>query len=135
MMELFGTDNLIYGYSRAQAISDGELIDVTETAREAGFMAPVAMTRAAWVDCVEWTAATDKRKTTYQDEAGRLWDVLYLASLAAKRRIDGQVRYFDLHRVPTQGRGSRPRQVLLKMTIGPGDSAAPVITISQPDED
>ena len=45
---LFSDADLIHSYSRAQAIEDGVLVDVSETAREAGFTVPVAITRAAW---------------------------------------------------------------------------------------
>ena len=46
---------IIYVYTRAQALEDGVLIDVSDTAREAGFKCPVALTSAAYADCVEWT--------------------------------------------------------------------------------
>src|SRR6185437_8267129 len=36
---------VIYSYTRAQAIADGVLVDVSETAKEAGFKYPVALTR------------------------------------------------------------------------------------------
>ena len=62
MNELFQASDVIHTHTRAQLIEDGDLIDVSETAREAGFTVPVAITRAAWADCVEWTAETDKRK-------------------------------------------------------------------------
>lgn len=133
MKEIFG--EVISSYSRAQAIEDGYLIDVSETAREAGFTVPVAMTRAAWADCVEWTAETGKRKATCQDEAGRLWDVLYMARLAARARGDQARRLFELYRVPVQGRGITPRRAVLAMHIGPGDQREPVITIGLPHED
>jgi len=42
--ELFGP--VIDAYSRAQAIEDGVLVDVSATAREAGLRYPVALTRA-----------------------------------------------------------------------------------------
>ena len=35
-------------YTRAQAIEDGFLVDVSETPREAGFKIPVALTRTVW---------------------------------------------------------------------------------------
>ncbi len=70
---------VIYAYSRAQALADGTLNDVSEVAREAGFACPVALTSAAWCDCVAWSQA-DSQRQGYQDEAGRLWDVLWLAS-------------------------------------------------------
>ena len=69
-------DASIYAYTRAQALEDGVLVDVTETANEAGFRVPVAMTTAAWADTVEWTEADSKRQTS-QDESGRLWDVMW----------------------------------------------------------
>ncbi len=41
---LFKDADLIPVYTRAQALADGVLVDVTETAKEAGFRAPVALT-------------------------------------------------------------------------------------------
>ena len=35
-------------YTRAQAIEDGILVDVSDTACEAGFTIPVAVTRTVW---------------------------------------------------------------------------------------
>lgn len=131
MAEIFGEP--IHIYTRAQAIEDGVLVDVTETAAEAGFKWPVAMSRAAWEDCVAWGEADNKRQT-YQDESGRLWDVLWMASRAAKRGGSEPIR-FQLYRVPHGGRGVRPRLVTLKMVAGPGDLGGPVITIMQPNED
>ena len=132
MREMF--DEPIHTYSRAQGIEDGILVDVSKTASEAGFSVPVALTRAAWADCVEWTEADSKRQT-YQDEQGRLWDVLWMASIAARRNRGGDCCRFKLYRVPRGGRGFRPRLVELVMRIGPGDSGEPVITIMQQGED
>lgn len=128
---LFG--NVIYAYTRADAIADGTLVDVTETAREAGFRLPVAVTAAAWADCVAWSEADSKRQTA-QDEAGRLWDVLWMATIAA-RQAQGERVPFQLYRVPRGGRGTRPKLTTLHLHIGPGDDCAPVITILMPHED
>jgi hypothetical protein len=49
---LFDNGALIYRYSRADAIRDGVLIDVSEMAREAGGRLPVALTQAGWERCV-----------------------------------------------------------------------------------
>jgi hypothetical protein len=40
-------NEIIYSYTRKQAIADGVLIDVTELAKEAGFKCPVAFTSSA----------------------------------------------------------------------------------------
>ena len=50
---LFDDDDLISSYTRAQAIADGQLIDVSEMAREAGIRYPVALTATVWARCVE----------------------------------------------------------------------------------
>ncbi len=68
--------DFIYKYTRAQAIADGVLVDVTETANESGFRWPVALTRAVWEDCVAWSEEDSKRQV-HQTESGRLWDVLF----------------------------------------------------------
>lgn len=132
MNEIFG--EVIYSYTRRQAIEDGQLICVTEIAEEVGFRIPVAITRAAWADCVEWDEA-DSRRQTYQDEAGRLWDVLWMAMNAARRGAGAQSLVFQLYRVPRGGRGVRARLVKLVAHIGPGDDSDPAITISLPGED
>ena len=41
---------VISAYSRVQAIADDVLINVTETAKEAGFIYPVAVTAELWGD-------------------------------------------------------------------------------------
>lgn len=124
---------VVYGYSRAQAVADGLLVDVSVMAKEAGFSVPVALTSAAWSDCVEW-CDRDSIRQTHQDEAGRLWDVLWLARLAARRAQGGTVA-FALYRVPRGGKGRMPRKVTMHMLIGPGDVAEPVITVMMPGED
>lgn len=124
----------IYAYTRAQALEDGVLVDVTETAKEVGFRVSVAMTTAAWADTVEWTEADSKRQTS-QDQSGRLWDVVWMAYLTVRRGGMESRKAFQLLRVPRGGRGVRPRLTTLHIHIGPGDNGEPVITIMQPHED
>lgn len=103
--EIFGAPALVY--TRAQAIADGMLVDVSATASEAGFRVPVALTRAAWADCVRWD----------------------------DRDSDAQAFRFQLYRIPRGGKGLRPRLVDLVCHIGPGDNGEPVSTITLPGED
>lgn len=110
------------------------MVDVTPTAHEAGFRLPVALTTAAWQDTVEWSS-TDNQRQTHQDESGRLWDVLWMAYLAARIQPNGSRVAFQLLRVPRGGRGTRPRLTTLHMHIGPGDRGEPVVTLMQPHED
>jgi hypothetical protein len=122
-------DDLIYRYSRADAIRDGVLIDVTATAREAGFKYPVALTSAAWARCVAVPPGL-----AGQDEAGRLWDVLWLLACAVRGGAGGREVCFGVH-VRDDDRDGTPPLVLLKALCGPGDEGEPVITVMLPDED
>lgn len=124
----------IHAYTRAQAIADGVLVDVTETAREAGFRLPVAITSTAWAKTVEWSEVDSVRQTP-QDEAGRLWDVVWMSYVTARRVNVGCRVTVQLHVVPRGGTGTRPRLTTLSMVIGPGDDGEPVITLMNPDED
>jgi hypothetical protein len=120
---------IIYAYTRAQAIEDGELVDVSETAREAGIKFPVAVTRAVWVKYVEIPEGV-----TCQDERGRLWDILWMLRCNAGR--GGDTLFFKLYvRNHNRERLSSRDLVTLKAICGPGDTPEPVITIMLPDED
>lgn len=125
---MFDDADLIHAYSRAEALADGTLIDVTETAREAGFRVPVALTRTAWFDCVAW-GPDDSARVVHQDQSGRLWDVLWMARLAARGKQGVSQLSFSMLRVARDSKDGRPTAVTLLMDIGPGDEGEPVITI------
>lgn len=126
---------VISTYTRAQAIEDGVLIGAGSMAQEVGFKWPVAVTSAAWADCVTWTE-DDNRQQVYQDESGRLWDVLFMASHAIRTRSgSGDRLLFQLYRVPRDRRSTKAELTTLKLIVGPGDQGEPVITILLPHED
>ena len=129
--------NAIDTYSRARAIADGLLVQVAERlAREAVFTVPVAVSAAAWADCVAWSDADNRRTGACQDEQGRLWDVLWMTRCAIRRAPRRTERVpVQLYRVPRDGREVCPQPASLEAGCGPGDNAEPVITIMQPGED
>lgn len=124
----------IFSYTRSQALADGVLVDVSAVAEGFGFRIPVALTVGVWCDCVKW-APEDSAAQTYQDEIGRLRDVLWMAYHAAKIARNAQVVPFKVLRVARDGVDKKPRLTNLKMVIGPGDGGEPVITILLPNED
>jgi hypothetical protein len=63
---MFENADLIHRYTRADALRDGVLIDVSAAAREAGIRWPLALTAAAWANCVAVPAGA-----VCWDEAGR----------------------------------------------------------------
>jgi hypothetical protein len=126
--ELFG--EVIFTYSRNQALEDGVLIDVTDTAKEVGFKVPVAVTRAVMVNYVMVPEGVPD-----QDAAGRLWDILnmcrYRIALGSSHKSEV---LFKLH-VRNDNRQGTPTTVELKAVCGPNDDASPCITIMNPNED
>ena len=121
---------ILHTYSRREAIDDGVLIDVTDTAKEAGFRIPVAVTAAVWA---EYVAVPDG--VAAQDERGRLWDVLFMLLMAIRsgRESGAQLRY-RLH-VRNDNLVGEPPLVELKSVCGPNDDGTPCVTVMLPEED
>jgi hypothetical protein len=115
--------DVIYSYTRAQAIEDGVLVDVTAIAAEAGFKYPVAITAALWAQIQN----IPKRVASYQDVTGRLWDVVWMARCAAKKSNSSRMEFTLI--LDTEG--TRKRYKTYVADIGPGDDSAPVITIGE----
>jgi hypothetical protein len=127
----FADAEIISSYTRAQAIEDGELVDVARVAREAGITFPVAITRSVFNLYVAVPAGVP-----CQDEAGRLCDVLWMLRAAIRSGRGGDRIDFQLYvRNSKRSRLDRRDLVTLKAICGPGDDAAPVITIMLPEED
>ena len=63
--------DVVYQYTRPQAIADGFQIEVTKTAQEAGIRFPVFITHGVYEQCVAVPPGV-----TGQDESGRLWDIM-----------------------------------------------------------
>ena len=121
---------VISSYSRAQAIEDGVLVDVSTVAKEAGIKFPVAMTATVWGQYVEVPEGV-----SCQDEHGRLWDILWMFRCAAAK-FDGDTLLFKLYvRNNNRERLTRQDLVTLKAICGPGDNGEPVVTIMTPEED
>ncbi len=126
---------VIDAYTRAQAIEDGVLVDVSDTAREAGFNIPVAVTRAVWNRLV----AVPEGYLGFQDERGRLWDVVSMARHYALRasdrdRVTTCVLVRDI-RQDLHDSNRPPRKHFPVVAIGAGDDGGPAITIMFPEDD
>ena len=126
---------VLHAYTRAQAIEDGILVDVSDTAREAGFQIPVAITRTVWTRLV----ALPEGYQGFQDESGRLWDVLWMARHYALRasnrdRVRMCVLVRDIRR-DLRDSHRPPRRHFPIVAIGAGDDGGPVITVMFPEDD
>jgi hypothetical protein len=128
---LFGP--VIYAYTRAQAITDGVLVDVTETAKEVGFKLPVVITEALH----NRLTPTKADAGLGQDYDGRLWDVLWLAAFTIKLADRGtDTVTFTVVLQEVEARSGHPQKVDLRLraVCGPGDEGEPIITIGFPED-
>ena len=107
--ELFGP--FISSYSRAQAIEDGVLVDITEQARQQRFVFPMAMTSALWGSC----------KAENAENLRRILTQLHLEIKKAAPHCD-QLKFLTLG-------------FTIKCVVGPGDDPKPVMTLMLQDED
>lgn len=135
---------VISTYSRAQAIEDGVLIDISELAREAGIKYPVAVSTGVYAVLVPWDDGREgdhsepkEGQPLYgygQSFNGRAWDLLAIMLYEIRRGQRGyRVDFAPLFVMP--GKSRRPVGVDMYALCGPGDTSAPVITVMLPSED
>ena len=121
---------IIYAYTRAQAVADGVQVEVTKTAQEAGITFPVFLTWAVYDQFV-----TVPEGVTGQDEMGRLWDIVWMLRFAILRSHG----HTDRLPVALYVRNDNHRAKLVKLIAQCGpcdiDDPSPAITVMLPDED
>jgi hypothetical protein len=147
--DVFGP--VISSYTRAQAIEDGTLIDLTtfhfreshpanpNVCQEAGLKFPVAITSAAYDLAIGGTV--DNPLPPCQDLSGRTFDVVSMLRFAIARSAGGPIIRYRLSVINWQRRSgkrinaTKREEVVLKAICGPGDDGEPVITIMLTNED
>lgn len=121
---------VIFTYSRKDALADGVQIDVTATAREAGIRYPTFITCGVYQQYVFVPAGVEG-----QEEAGRLWDIVWMLRCAVLRTRDGITRIpFELF-VRNDNRKARLVQLVAECSALDFDDPSPAITIMLPGED
>lgn len=121
---------LIYSYTRVQAVADGFQMDVTKTAQEAGIRFPVFLTRSVFDVYVAVPEGVHG-----QNEDGRLWDIVWMLHFAIRKAAaQGLIRVpFALY---VRNDNRRPKLVKLVATCGAldVDDSQTAITVMMPDE-
>lgn len=121
---------VIYAYSRSQAVADGEQIEVTKTAREAGIVFPVFLTRGVYDQFVAVPEGVEG-----QDEAGRLWDVVWCLRHAIRRASHYQSRVPLALYVRNDNRAPKLVKLIAVCSALDMDDPQPAITVMLPRED
>jgi hypothetical protein len=122
--------NVIYAYTRKQAIEDGFQVDVSAVAAEAGIRFPVFLTRSVFDAYV-----TVPPNVTGQDEAGRLWDIVWMLRFAIKSSRDSSDRIPISLNVRNDNRAARLVKLVAICAALDIDDPQPAITVMLPDED
>ena len=129
MENIFKDAEIISAYTRADAIEDGVLVDITKIAQEAGFTVPVAVTSALF----EILDPKLDLQNEGQDFHGRVWDMLWILRSEIRKSDWTDTTYFAplFIRKPN----GKPEPVKLWAKAGPGDNMELVITIMLEGED
>lgn len=130
MEDIFSDCEVISSYTRADAIQDGSLIDITANFPEIShqlYKYPVACTSAVWAI----VAAAVANKKHCNDFNGVVWDLLWMSQKGVVTKIDESQSIF---RVIITGASSK-RYYDFKIVCHGGDQAEPVLTIMLPRED
>ena len=122
----FEDANIIYMYSRKQALDDGLLVDISRMARHAGFRCPATVTHSVWNMIQE----IPEKYENLEDVDGRLWDVLWSAVCSANGSDARTELTFQVIL-----RTDEETVQTLKMVSGPDDDGFPCLTIMLPEED
>ena len=130
----FSYDEIIFAYTRADALNDGVLIELPDKiVNNAGIKVKVAVTRAVWDDYLSPSCLDE---LSGQSVEGRSWDLLWMFGCAARRSRHASTIQFRVLFETMKGSGLIVTEdVLLKAVCGPGDEGEPVITIMLPWED
>lgn len=124
---LFADAEIISQYSRAQAIEDGFLVDISENEIcQQHYKYPIALTRSVW-DILQKAVSNKK---FLNDWSGILHDLLFMSRNNAKKLSDSTL----LFQVIIRG-ASRKSLYTFKVVCGPGDNGEPVLTIMMPIDD
>jgi len=120
---------VIYAYTRSQAVADGVQVEVTKTAQEAGIRFPVFLTRAVFD-----TYVAVPEGVTGQDEAGRLWDVVWMLRFGIIRARPGVQRIPVAFYVRNDNRTPRLVKLIATCSALDMDDPQPALTLMMPDE-
>jgi hypothetical protein len=128
---LFGP--IIYAYTHSQALADGVLVDVTETAKEVGFKLPVAITEALH----NRLTSAKANANIGQDYDGRLWDVLWIAAFTIKLADPGtDTVTFTLEQQEVEAKNGQLQKVELRLraVCDAGEEGKSAVTIGFPED-
>ena len=124
---------VIHSYTRAQALADGVLVDVTEIAKTCGYQTHTAFSEALFEHCERVARQRTGDPAEQQQETQRVARRVLAAARSAclaRAEQDNPRTYFQL---PEMTFGEHTDPMILH--IGGGDNGEPVATVMYPEDD
>ena len=118
--------DIIHSYSRAEAIEDGVLIDVSKQAAAVGITLHTAVTPGIWAELIGnpkwegWGTEDERLKRLLSDACNEL------------EKAGSGIAFFSIRMVDM---GSIVGEIHLRAQRGPGDNLEPVLTVMLGQED
>ena len=125
MSVIFEEADVVFRYTRKQALSDGVLVDISGPAKESGIKFPVAVTQGVF-------AVLNDTGSPGQDVKGRTWDLLLVFKMNAKFSEGDEIHFSPLFVI---NGADKAQSIPMWAKCGPGDEGEPVITIMLEGED
>ena len=128
-MQLHDIDNCSPSHTRAQAVADGDLVDVTERALEMGIPAQVFLTRRAFETCVRAPEGS-----LASDEQHRLCQILNMLRIGMLQNYGAE----HLRVIICAPNNAHPRMLVELLVSGANrdvNDLAPSVTVMMPDEE
>jgi len=121
--------NSAYTFSRARAIEDGELIDVTKQAKELGIRFPTALSARLWAEAVAVSFESDEDSTKAEELRVKALLEQAVGQLESKQNKCDRFKYLSTRLIGIS------RELDLMAAISPGDDGREVLTVMFPNED
>jgi hypothetical protein len=120
---------VVHRYTRAQAIADGVLVDMTAMGRGCGFKLPVAITATLFADVESWADGADWGNGEPTAEQFVRWLLCFACeTIRASQEINTDRLTLSLSHF-----AGCPKSAVIH--VGPGDDAEPVITLMYPGDE
>lgn len=98
MTSIMDDFELIYSYTREEAVEDGVLYNLSlefpEEVKEAGINIPIFCTEFVYNTYI---MLTEKAEKALNDPKGKAWDILFMSRPALKKSLKDGYAYFDFY--------------------------------------
>lgn len=137
---LFSDADVIFAYTRADALNDGVLIELP-SAKNWGFKVSVAITAGAYAECIAWGEPDPKLGEILRLREDMVLTCAMREARAHQRRMKAGKKErpdridFNVETIVQRDGLAELRNVELYMVIGPGDQGEPAGTIMLIGED